>query len=193
MVRSKSPRALPSTLLFYQKRRNVPSDFFLDQDVNWIFSLPLSTQATNQLEEVQTLIEQRTWNVDTKDIWCYSWGSCKYRSKKAYKILIGHTETSPLFNWMWASNNLGKHKFFFWLLLRDRINTRNLLRRKNMDLQNYNCVLCNSDGEETSMHLFFWMPLQYSMLEQHPYMLEPKFATFRYDYWCQNILWKSNF
>ena len=93
---------------------------------------------------------KRPWNADTKDIWCYSWGSCKYSSKKAYKILIGHTETSPLFYWMWASSNLGKHKFFFWLLLMDRINTRNLLRRKNMELENYNCVLCNSDCEETA-------------------------------------------
>ena len=144
---------LNSSLL--PKRRNGPLDFFWIKDVNRIFSLPLSTQATNKLEEVQTLIQQRTWNANTKDIWCYSWGSCKYSSKKAYKILIGHTETSPLFNWMWASSNLGKHKFFFWLLLRDRINTRNLLRRKNMELENYNCVLCNSDCEETSMHLFF--------------------------------------
>jgi len=142
-------------LFSFTKKKKCSIRFFLDQDMNRIFSLPLSTQATNQLEEVQTLIQQRTWNADTKDIWCYSWGSCKCSSKKAYKILIGHTETSPLFNWMWASSNLGKHKFFFWLLLRDGMNTRNLLRSKNMELENYNCVLCNSDCEETSIHLFF--------------------------------------
>ena len=93
-------------LFSFTKKKKCSIRFFLDQDVNIIFSLPLLTQATNQLEEVQTLIQQRTWNADTKDIWCYSWGSCKYSSKKAYKIMIGHTETSPLFNWMWASATL---------------------------------------------------------------------------------------
>jgi len=46
---------LNSSLL--PKRRNGPLDFFWIKDVNRIFSLPLSTQATNQLEEVQTLIQ----------------------------------------------------------------------------------------------------------------------------------------
>ena len=62
---------------------------------------------------------------------------------------------SPLFSWLWVSNNLGKHKFFFWLLIRDRLNTRNLLRWKNRELEDYNCVLCNEGHEETSFHLFF--------------------------------------
>lgn len=39
-----------------------------------------------------------------------------------------------------------------------RLNTRNLLRRKDMELEDYNCVLCNTDREETSFHLFFECP-----------------------------------
>lgn len=85
-------------------------------------------------------------------------GPSRFSSCKAYNILIGHTKASPLFTWLWASNNLGKHKFFFWLLIRDRLNTRNLLRRKNMELEDYNCVLCNTGHEETSWHLFFECP-----------------------------------
>jgi hypothetical protein len=40
-------------------------------------------------------------------------------------------------------------------VLRDRLNTRNLLRRKNMHLDDYSCVLCFSGTEETAFHLFF--------------------------------------
>jgi len=69
--------------------------------------------------------------------------------------MIGTEQASPLLSWLCGSSNLGKHKFFFWLLLRDRLNTRNLLRRKNMHLDDYNCVLCNTDHEETNFHLFF--------------------------------------
>jgi hypothetical protein len=31
----------------------------------------------------------------------------------------------------------GRHNFFFWLLHQERLNTRDLLQRKNMDLQSY--------------------------------------------------------
>jgi hypothetical protein len=47
---------------------------------------------------------------------------------------------------------------FFWLLLKDRLSTRELLRRKNMVLEEYNCVLCHSAPEETLLHLFFHCP-----------------------------------
>jgi len=112
--------------------------------------LPLSVQAATQLEEVLDLVEETNWDINGTDSWSYSWGSPKFSSKKAYNILIGNTEASPLFAWMWGSSNLGKHKFFFWLLLRDRLNTRNMLRRKNRHLDDYNCVFCNSNTEETA-------------------------------------------
>lgn len=97
---------------------------------------------------MQQIIQSRTWNYSIKDAWHYSWGSLKYSSKKVYHILIGSNPSSPLFKWLWGSSNLGTHKFFFWLLLRDRLNTRNLLRRKNMDLQDFSCVLCSLGCEE---------------------------------------------
>jgi hypothetical protein len=48
---------------------------------------------------------------------------------------------------------MGKQKFR--LLLQDILNTRELLKRKNMDLQNYICVLCNTKSEKSMLHLFF--------------------------------------
>lgn len=48
-----------------------------------------------------------------------------------------------------------RHKLFFWLLLHDRVNTRNLLKRKNMFFDSYDCVFCNEHSEETLRHLFW--------------------------------------
>lgn len=73
-------------------------------------------------------------------------------------ILKGTVPTSPVFWWMWQSLVGGKHKFFFWLLLKDRLNTKNLLRCKNMHLDEYTCVLCQQNLEETIEHLFFGCP-----------------------------------
>jgi hypothetical protein len=46
---------------------------------------------------------------------------------------------------------------FAWLRLIDRLNIRNILRRKKHKLQgnDYNCVLCTNHYEETTFHLFF--------------------------------------
>lgn len=50
-------------------------------------------------------------------------------------------------------------KFFFWLLIQDRLSTRNLLKRKNMFLEDYSCVLYTTSlGEETNSHVFFDCP-----------------------------------
>jgi 5-methylcytosine-specific restriction endonuclease McrA len=42
--------------------------------------------------------------------------------------------------------------------LKDRLSTRNILRRKIMHLDSYNCVLCNLSEEETVDHLFMYCP-----------------------------------
>jgi hypothetical protein len=78
-----------------------------------------------------------------------------------YKILQGYTQASPLFKWLWGASNLSMHKFFFWLLLRDRLNTRNLLRRKNRFLEDYNCVQ-EETLFQTLFHLFFECPFSVS-------------------------------
>jgi hypothetical protein len=90
-----------------------------------------------------------------KDRWRCIWNSTKYSSQKAYLQIIGINDASPIFRWMWKSCVMGKHTFFFWLLLRDRLNTREILRRKNMELEDYTCVLCRQNAEESLLHLFF--------------------------------------
>ena len=50
-----------------------------------------------------------------------------------------------------------KHKVFFWLVLNNRMSTRNMLRRR-MHLDDYHCVLCQQSSEETLMHLLFYCP-----------------------------------
>jgi hypothetical protein len=48
--------------------------------------------------------------------------------------------------------------FLFWLLLKDRLNTRFMLHRKNMHLDSYHYVLCVEHVEEDIIHLFFNRP-----------------------------------
>ena len=103
----------------------------------------MSSQAANQLAELHLLMQEREMNIELHGIWAiwhYIWAPTLFNTRKGYSQLLGTVEASPLFTWLWSSSNLVKHKFL-WLLLRDRLNTRNLLRRKNKDLDDYSCVL----------------------------------------------------
>ena len=49
-------------------------------------------------------------------------------------------------------------KFFAWLILVDRLNTKSMLSRRYLDVQDDAiCVMCDSGEEETINHLFFWL------------------------------------
>jgi hypothetical protein len=53
-----------------------------------------------------------------------------------------------------ANKQRGEHKVFCWLLLKDRLSTRNILRRRKMELESYSCEICSLLIEETVEHLF---------------------------------------
>jgi hypothetical protein len=61
------------------------------------------------------------------------------------------------FSWIRKSKVCKKLKVFIWLVFRDRINSRNLLKRRNYKVDNddYNCVLCDHLIEETTYHMLF--------------------------------------
>ena len=126
-----------------------------------LFYLPLSRQAFGEfliLEQIWEATSQRS-NLTQNDSWTYIWGNGSFSAKKAYEALIGYKQVSPLFKWVWNSSCQPKHKFFFWLLLHDRLNTRNLLRRKTFQLPSYFCATSECNQEETLVHLFWTCPL----------------------------------
>ena len=97
-------------------------------------------------------------HLDCTDTWSYIWGSDQFSVAKAYKLMMGVKIVPQQFNWIWNSSCQPKHKVFFWRLLHDRLNTRNLLRRKSFHLDNYNYAVNNCQQEETLQHLFWTCP-----------------------------------
>jgi hypothetical protein len=120
-----------------------------------IFGLLFQWKLQGKLQELQFMLNQMQVNPNECDKWSYIWGSGEYFTKKAYLPIIGVSLVSPIFQWMCKSCGRGKHKFFFLFLLKDRLNTRELLKRKNMVLPDYNCFLCSLGVEEILIHLLF--------------------------------------
>ena len=127
------------------------------QDPSELFHIPISEIALQQLlalaQDISSLPE-----TDDKDIWSYIWGSPFSSSSKAYKHLTRHRLVHAAFNWLWKSACQNKHKVYFWLLLNDRLSTRELLKRKNMVLPSFTCVCCTLSVEELVCHLFINCP-----------------------------------
>ena len=94
-----------------------------------LFHLPLSDLAHSQMINLANILDS-TQLTDECDSWGYVWGSNIFAATKAYKKLIGQHSVHLAFRWLWKTFCQPKHKVFFWLLLRDRLSTRNILKRK---------------------------------------------------------------
>ena len=122
-----------------------------------LFQLPLSIQAHQQFH----LLSRELYNIknsEDKDKWSFNWGNNNNITRKIYGHLMKGDDANATFKWIWKTCCLPRHKFFCRLMLNDRINTCDLLIRKNMHLDSTICVLCNSEDYEDMTHLLFTCP-----------------------------------
>jgi len=126
---------------------------FSMQSIFDLFNLPLSLTAFNQVQQIHQLMDA-TAVQEEHDIWTLTGGATKFSAAKAYRKLIGHQQIDPIYKWLWKNLCQPKHRVFTWLILKDRLSTRNILRRKRMQLGSYNCELCSRGVEESLEHLF---------------------------------------
>jgi len=127
-------------------------------DLDSIFFLPLPSQATEKLQQLQMHIQNIPYDEDTLDHWQPTWGS-EYTSRKFYKHACGNLECHPICKSIWKSKCTTRVKFFAWLLLVDRLNTKTMLTRKHIFVHNDDlCVMCSIGAVETIDHLFFTCP-----------------------------------
>lgn len=117
------------------------------------FHLLISEQAYDQYLELQVVWEQIALS-NVHDRWRYIWSSDNYSSQKAYRHFMGHPQVHPIYRHLWKSKCQPKHRVFYWLWLKNRLNTRDMLRRKNMTLESYSCENCLWQREKTLYHLF---------------------------------------
>ena len=135
---------------------------------------------------------------NTPDSWSYIWNFRTFFSKKGLQALKWSLILHLAFNWNRKSSCQNKHKVFFWLLLKERLSTRDLLKRKNMTLQGYNCPLCNGSAEETLIHMFIhctfttqcwaWLKFRWTIVS----VPSKLYKVLKINYMCLSS-WKSSF
>jgi hypothetical protein len=94
-----------------------------------MFNLPLSTIAHEQFHELQDDIQ--IMNTDAgNDVWNFPWGN-SFSTKKVYNLLKGEDFTPTSILDIWKTCNIPRQNFFSWLLVQGRLNTKDLMSRKN--------------------------------------------------------------
>lgn len=113
----------------------------IQDDIYDLFQLPLSVIALQQCHELQHLVNNINIS-DTPGHMKISW-SRNQILKQDYNALIGNPpKAAAPFQWIWKSAVIHRHKFFFWLLIQDMLSTKELLWRKRINMDSYDCVLC---------------------------------------------------
>lgn len=91
------------------------------------------------------------------DIWNWVPAKGPFSAKSYYKVMHAHMPPDEPSKWLWSSRCTMKIKVFAWLLLNDRLNTRDMLLRRHwrsLDEDN-NCPICPTQTLEARDHLIF--------------------------------------
>jgi hypothetical protein len=128
----------------------------LTQHLSSCFMLPLSVEAYGEFQEVSHLIADLPMDLNAQDQRVFVWGSSKYTASRFYNFLFAQLPSDPALNAIWKFRSLPKLRVFAWLLMHDRLNTRDLMIRKHWHLESGpECVLCDEALLESRDHLFF--------------------------------------
>ena len=138
-----------SRLFSFAKNKKISVlQFLSNNNLQSQFHLPLSEQAYQEYQRMQDYIKKYTGSTRYKRLLALYLGK-QHTSSKFYKISYRNVQPPAPFLWIWDSKSSNKLKVFSWLMIMDRLNTRNLLKRKKHKLEgnNYNCILCNQNIE----------------------------------------------
>lgn len=131
-------------------------DFLRITSLGEAFHLPLSPQAHAEVRDMQTIVTLFQPMTAVSDVWYYIWGKTVFKSTDYYRFFFREVQSHQVFVWLWKSKCTMKLKVFGWLLLNDRLNTRNMLKRRHYNIrEDHNCLLCGLNIEETVQHMIF--------------------------------------
>jgi hypothetical protein len=131
-------------------------DFLLTNNKSELFELPLSQQAYQELLALEVVLDQCQVHDGIADSWSTVWKGGVFSSQLYYKYCFSILPDVGIFKWIWKSRVIMRIKVFAWLLVSDRLNTKDMLRRRNWNIaDNSFCVLCPTHITEDWMHLFF--------------------------------------
>jgi hypothetical protein len=97
-----------------------------------------------ELDDLQAYLQMLPYNMEANDPWTPVWGS-KYSSRRFYSYIFRDIVSHPIFKALWKSRCTPRVKFFAWLILVDRLNTKSMLHRWHLNIEDDAlCIMCDS-------------------------------------------------
>lgn len=119
------------------------------------FDLPLSMEAREELDDLTQTITTISLDHMETDEWILCWWDLEFKPRKYYKFLFRNVSAPTYITKIWKSKCIMRHKVFAWLMLLDRVNTRDMLLKRHFFIgEDHACLLCNISRLETNKHLF---------------------------------------
>jgi hypothetical protein len=94
------------------------------------FHLPLSIEAYEELNQLQQSLSAFHLRSDVNDSWVFNIGKGIFKPSIIYRHYFRQLDNHSPSCAIWRSKCISKHKFFAWLILHDRINTKDMLIRR---------------------------------------------------------------
>jgi hypothetical protein len=118
----------------------------------------LSHQAEIELNQLRDQLGDYYFDADVPNQWQPLWNG-DYTAKKFYNHIYDELEAHHIFHIIWRSNCMSRIKFFTWLILVDRLNTKTMLTRRHIRQRDDDlCIMCALGEDEIVDHLFFNCP-----------------------------------
>jgi hypothetical protein len=101
----------------------------INEDIYDLFNLALLMEAQAELDDLQIEANDYTPS-QSHDEWSFPWGN-KFSTSKLYRVLIGdHIVPKPILD-IWKTCIVPRQKFFSWLLLNGKLNSKEMMLKKN--------------------------------------------------------------
>ena len=145
-------------LLSHCKRDNQTVAEVAMTGLHHVLETRLSNVAQDELEQIADIIAALA-PTDTPDVRLSPFADSrgKLHTSVLYKMLRSTQNTkNPLATFIWRNRAPPRVQFFAWLLVQERVQSREHLKRRHV-LTDAICEVCNS-GEETAAHIVFHCP-----------------------------------
>jgi hypothetical protein len=132
----------------------------LSNDLWSCFALPLLVEAFQGFQELNVIISDTHLVARAVDKREFVWGR-KYFSSRFYRFMFEHLPKYAALNAIWKSKTLPKLNVFSWLIMVDRINTKDIMLRKHWQINSGSaCILFQGNVLKNRDHLFLIVSLR---------------------------------
>ena len=119
--------------------------------------MPLSELAYREFNHLSRIMTGISLDVASNDSWQWKHGKkAGFTTNKYYDFVHEPIPANPLLSWIWKSCCTMTIKMFAWLVIMDRVNTKDMIQRRKWKINDGpECVLCPTGALEDRNHLFF--------------------------------------